>query len=161
VDIGALLFSLAMVVLVAAYVLRPLSGSARGGISGSGRKLSELQAERDRVLDAIEDIDMDHAMGKVGEVDYQRQRQALALEGAEILRQIDGLSDAQPARENRTAKELELEAAIAQLRGIKVEAASQIRTEPNGGACPDCGEPIFHGDRFCSNCGAAVEEQVA
>jgi hypothetical protein len=85
VEIGAILFSLAMLLLVAAYVFQPLSTSGRGGYRDTSRELSALQAERDRVLDAIQEIDMDRAMGKVAEEDYQRQRGSLALEGAEIL----------------------------------------------------------------------------
>jgi hypothetical protein len=163
-DIGALLFSLAMVVLVAAYVLQPLRIPVRGGARQSSRQLSALKAERDRVLDSIQEIDMDHTMGKVPEEDYQKQRQALVLEGAEILRQIDKLQpiqDLEPASEKRTAKEMELEAAIAQLRGKSVQALPQVKSDSESGACPDCGEAFYHGDRFCSNCGASLEEQVA
>ena len=169
-EIGAILFSLALVVLVATYVLQPLVGSARGGYSSAGRRLSALQAERDRVLDSIQEIDMDHAMGKVPEKDYRRQRQALALEGAEILRKIDELqlpaveSEAERYTKILTAREMELEAAIAQLRGKSLEAAPQVRagqSNRESGACPECGQAIFHRDRYCANCGAALEEQVA
>ena len=166
-EIGAILFSLAMVVLVAAYVLQPLAGSARGGYSSSGRRLSSLQAERDRILDSIQEIDMDHAMRKVPEEDYMRRRQALALEGAEVLRKIDelqgtGKRSVEPGAEpNGKTPEMELEAAVAQLRGKSSPTSSQIIESDSGGACPECGKAIIHGDRFCANCGAALEEQVA
>lgn len=108
-EIGAILFSLAMILLVAAYVLRPLAKSERSAYRDSSQRLSALQAERDRVLDSIQEVDMDHTMGKVPEEDYMRQRQALALEGAEILRTIDELqSNSVP---DDTV--LELEAAVA------------------------------------------------
>ena len=156
-----------MAVFVAAYVLQPLAGSARGGYSSPGRRLSALQAERDRVLDSIQEIDMDHAMGKVPEEDYRRQRQALVLEGAEILRKIDELQlppEAERHAKILTAREMELEAAIAQLRGKSLEAAPQVRagqSDRESGSCPECGQVIFSGDRYCANCGAALEEQVA
>lgn len=166
-EIGAILFSLAMILLVAAYVLKPLAGTERGGYSSPGRRLSALQAERDRVLDSIQEIDMDHAMGKVPEEDYQRQRQVLALEGAEILRKIDelqriGKRTIEPGAEpNGKTPEMELEAAVAQLRGKPLPANSQTIESDSRGACPECGEGIFHGDRFCANCGVTLEEQVA
>lgn len=174
-EIGAILFSLAMVLLVAAYVLQPLSTYGRGGFRDTSRELSALQAERDRVLDSIQEIDMDRSMGKVAEEDYQRQRDSLALEGAEILRSIDELlQDSVPDE-----AAMELEAAIAELRGkssspsVELEEAvaetrskssnhnSQISKAEAQGTCPRCGEVIHPGDRFCSNCGEELEEQVA
>lgn len=181
-EIGAILFSLAMLLLVAAYVLQPLAGSGRGGYRDSNRELSALQAERDRVLDSIQEIDMDHSMGKVSEEDYQRQRQALALEGAEILRKIDKLQLSLDAEPRGKTPEIELEAAVAELRGKssvesrELEAAgteargkssapspqkAQGASDPIEVACPTCGEGIVRRDRFCSNCGEALEEQVA
>ncbi len=156
-EIGAILFSLAMTLLVAAYVLRPLSPSERGGTRDTSRELSALMAERDSVLDSIQEIDMDHSMGKVPEQDYQRQRSSLALEGAEILRLIDELqSDGAPDE-----SAMELEAAVAQLRRKSSSAGIQKNGDELSVACPTCGESIYHGDRFCSNCGATLEEQVA
>ncbi|MCH7609084.1 MAG: zinc ribbon domain-containing protein [Chloroflexi bacterium] len=169
-DIGTLLLSLAMVVFVLAYVLRPLAGSAPSGDNGSAQRLSALQAERDRVLDSIQEIDMDHVMGKVPEEDYHRLRQALAREGAEILRKIDESQnqdsgpEAQRAEEVLATREIELEAAIAQLRGKGPNAASREKLEVSGPKtelCPDCGQVIFHADRYCAECGASLEEQVA
>jgi ribosomal protein L32 len=182
VEIGAILFSLAMILLVAAYVLQPLVGSGRGGYRDSSRKLSALQAERDRVLDSIQEIDMDHSMGKVSEQDYQRQRQVLAVEGAEILKTIDELQLSPDVEPRGKTPEMELEAAVAELRGKssvasrELEAAvaetrgkslapglqkAQSASDPSEQVCPTCGELSLHGDRFCSNCGEALEEQVA
>ena len=166
-EIGAILFSLAMILLVAAYVLQPFAKSERGAHRDTNRRLSALQAERDRVLDSIQEIDMDHSMGKVDEEDYRRQRQALALEGAEVLRKIDELRLAPGAEldgKTQETKEMELEAAVAHRRGISSPPSSPL-TKSNSnsgeGSCPECGEGIFHGDRFCANCGVTLEEQVA
>ena len=169
-ETGAILFSLAMILLVAAYVLQPLAGSEREEPRDTSGRLSGLQAERDRVLDSIQEIDLDHSMGKVPEEDYRRQRQALALEGAEILRKIDelegiGTRTLEPGAEpNGKTPEMELEAAVAQLRGKPSPANSQIvegDSDSGQAACPECGKEIIHGDRYCANCGAALEEQVA
>jgi hypothetical protein len=164
VEIGAILFSLAMILIVAAYVLQPLSGSERGGHRDTNQRLSALQAERDRVFDSIQEIDMDHSMGKVPEEHYLHQRQELALEGAEVLRKIDELQLPLGAEPREKTPEMELEAAVARLRGISSPSSSQ-KVESNSdsgeGPCPECGQANFHGDRFCANCGVALEEQVA
>lgn len=160
-DIGAFLFSLALVVLVAVYVFQPLRSPEQGKNGRSGRELSALMAERDRVLDSIQEIDMDYAMGKVPEDYYRAQRGLLAAEGAKILREIDELQPdlpAAPADTSLSPKEADLEAAVAQLRGKGIP--TEI-SESESGACPECGQSIYHGDRFCSNCGAELEEHVA
>ena len=156
-EIGAILFSLAMLLLVAAYVLQPLSTSGRGGYRDTSRELSALLAERDRVLGSIQEIDTDHSMGKVSEQDYQNQRGSLALEGANILRSIDELQrDGAPDKSS-----MELEVAVAELRGKSSAPNAQKDIDLSEGACPTCGEATHHSDRFCSNCGEALEEQVA
>ena len=159
-EIGAILFSLAMILLVASYILQPLFTSERSGYRDTSRELSALQAARDRVLDSIQEIEMDHSMGKVSEDDYQHQRGSLALGGAKILRSIDELqSEGAP-----DGSAMELEAAVAQLRRKSSSSGSQQNgdeTNPGEVACPTCGQSIYHGDRFCSNCGATLEEQVA
>ena len=158
-ELGAILFSLAMVLLVAAYVLQPIAVGRRRGKRVPDRQLSRLQAERDRVLTSIQELDMDHSMGKVPEEHYQQQRSALALEGAEILRSIDELQAAENGSEPApplSAQELELEAAVSELRG-----RSAVGPDAKGGFCTTCGEALAHGDRFCANCGTPVEEQVA
>jgi len=163
-EIGAILFSLAMVLLVATYVLQPLAGLERAGYRDTSQRRSALQAERDRVLDSIQEIDMDYSMGKVPEEDYQRQRQALALEGAEILRKIDELQLPLDVEPRGKTPEMELEAAIARLRGKNPPPSSptvESSSDSAAGACSECGQAILRGDHFCANCGAALEEQVA
>ncbi len=133
-----------MAVLVAAYVLRPVA-SGGPGPQGVGQ-LSALQAERERLLDALQELDLDHFMGKVLERDYRPQRQALTLQGAQVLRRIDEL---QGAAGGQAGLEAEIEAAVAKLRAVP-QASLQY--------CHHCGSRVLPSDRFCSNCGAAHAE---
>ena len=48
-----------------------------------------LEAEHQRVLDAVMELDFDHDSGKVDEENYQIQRQGLLQMGAGILRKLD------------------------------------------------------------------------
>ncbi len=163
-DIGALLFSLALVLLVAAYILQPLRSTAHANSGRSNRELSALKAERDRVFDSIQEIDMDYTMGKLPDEHYRNQRQALVSEGARILREIDELQpidEPQTAAESASVKEAELEAAVAKMRNKNNPEPAPVIADPKKDVCPNCREPIYQGDRFCSNCGAALEEQVA
>lgn len=143
-ELGSILFALAMAVFVVAYVMRPLTGRAES-IEVSGG-LSSLHAERDHVVDAIQELDLDHTMGKVLEQDYHYQREGLAMQGARVLRLIDELQAPSSAEDQL---ESEIEAAVARLRG---------KPEGETRACHQCGSRVFPGDRFCSICGAAQKD---
>lgn len=144
--LGSVLFVLAILVLVGAYVLRPLSEPAATGVGRPQPKLSRLQAQRERVLDAIQELDADHALGKVLTENYRGLRRQLALQGAAVMRQIDELEQASP----QAGLEAELEARVAQLK--------EHQPQPAASFCPHCGRPAVTGDRFCSHCGTALQE---
>ena len=150
-DLGSLLVILALGLIAAVFIAQPLMGSRGLGVTKEERRLSELQAERDRVLTTLQDLDMDHAMGKVLEEDYQAQRNALVSHGAEVLREIDDLHG--PVREVSPETDLddEIETAVAQLR--KGEDQESSRT------CSSCGREVIAGDRFCVHCGASLIEE--
>ena len=143
-DLGSVLFGLAMVVLVAAYVLRPIAAGAQG--SQAGGQFSSLQAEREHLLDALQELDLDHYMGKVLDKDYRPQRQALTLQGVQVLRRIDELQGSPGPQDSLEAK---LEAAIKEQRSL---ARSETRY------CHQCGSSILPADRFCPRCGAVQRE---
>ena len=144
VELGSVLFGLAMALLVAGYVLRPLGSRGQG--RQAGRQISSLQAEREHLLDALQELDLDHYMGKVLDKDYRPQREALALQGAHVLRRID---EFQGSSEAQVSTEAELEAAVKNLRTLARKDAR---------FCHQCGSRVLQLDQFCSHCGAAQQE---
>jgi CheY-like chemotaxis protein len=148
-EIGGLLISLALLVLVVAYVARPLVERQAQPVSESDRELSALQAERDRILLLLQDLEMDQAMGKISSEDYQAQRAPLVTRGAEVLRGID---QHLPPREIQAVATDALEVEIARRRASAARAV---------GYCTSCGNPLQAGDRFCIRCGAAAAVEVS
>ncbi len=150
-DPGAILVGLAITVLTGAFVLRPIFEPSLVGEGQVNPRLSQLQAQRDRVLDALREMDMDHAMGKLPEPDYRAERAALAAYGASVLRQIDDLGGLSALQDEvGSGLEAELEAAVARLRQPVSTAESQDKF------CTRCGEAVMIGDRFCANCGEPI-----
>jgi hypothetical protein len=150
-DLGSLLVILALGLMAAIFIAQPLMGSRRLSVSKEERRLSELQAERDRVLATLQDLDMDQAMGKILQEDYQAQRAALLLRGAEVLKAIDELRGTVGEMIPETDLEIEIETAIARLRRGEDQAS--------GGTCSSCGREVIAGDRFCVHCGASLLEE--
>ncbi len=143
-DLGSVLFGLAMAVLVAAYVLRPVASG--GQASQAGGQISALQAEQEHLLDALQELDLDHYMGKVLDKDYRPQREALTLQGVQVLRRIDELRESSGPQDSLEEK---LEAAVKNSRTV---ARSEARY------CHQCGSRVLPADQFCSSCGAAQLE---
>ena len=89
-DVGSILLLLALVILVGAFIASPLrDGGKKVEQPEINIELSELLAERERVLDAIAELDFDNEMGKVPDALYPVQREALLKRGAAVLRLLD------------------------------------------------------------------------
>jgi hypothetical protein len=152
-DLGSILIGLALALLTAAFVARPLIERPGMNMTPEHRRLSTLEAERDRVLASLQELDLDYAMGKVLEADYRTARAELVTRGASTLKAIDDLSggvgeEAAAASPSQDDWEAEIEVAVLRLRGHAEEAAA--------GFCGQCGQPVVGGDRFCARCGARL-----
>lgn len=174
-DIGSLALLLSVFVLVAIFLARPLLEKRGAVVTKEEQTISSLMAERDRILDALQELDFDHQLGKVPEGDYPAQRALLLKHGAAVLRQIDTLDGGgrEAVAERQLAEVLatsqpgsssesngrrrpahqahpddEIEALLA--------ARRRIRKEKSAGFCPKCGHPFQRSDRFCANCGTTV-----
>jgi hypothetical protein len=102
-DIAALFFTLAILVLVALYLYAPLARRYARPVTEEEHELSALMAERDRVINALQELDFDFKLGKIPSEDYPTQRTNLLQKGADILRKIDGLSQTDGSK-NEDAK---------------------------------------------------------
>jgi len=149
-DFGSILLGLALALVVAAVLARPLFEHAASGVSEAERQLSMYQAERDRILNRLQELEMDFAMAKVIEGDYESERRVLMLQGADVLRAIDALQAADLSAGEALSLEARIEAAVASAR-----SQSQL----SSGFCPNCGAPIRAGDMFCTRCGQAIQHE--
>jgi hypothetical protein len=95
-DIGSIFLILALLIFVGLFVARPLferkAIPVAAGQDLEEHELSALLAERDRLLNALQELDFDHTLGKIPDEDYPGQRAALLQRGADVLRQIDAHS---------------------------------------------------------------------
>lgn len=168
-ELGSLFLALALLLVVALYVGRPLLERRSVSVSEQDREVSALLAERDRILDALQELDFDHALGKIPSDEYPAQRARLLKRGADALRDLDQLqaSEAEATAEDR------LEAAIAARRAdtgkerppvppddpleTMIAARRRERSEKAAGFCPGCGQPVGKSDRFCARCGTTLD----
>ena len=89
-DLGSIFLLLALMVLVALFVSRPFFERKKAVVitdeDPQDHQRSVLLAERDRVLNSIQELEFDHAMGKISDDEYPEQRAQLVQSGVHILR---------------------------------------------------------------------------
>lgn len=177
-DVGSILFLLAMFILIGLFIARPLFDRDVSGVAQEDdqteHEVSSLLAEQDRVLNALQELDFDHALGKIPEDEYPAQRTLLLQRGADVLRQLDEYG----ADTKNNELDERVEAAIAERRAISsqgvgvaiaggtrvaIEADDDVeiqlaarrrsRQDKSAGFCPQCGRPVQASDSFCPSCG--------
>jgi hypothetical protein len=154
-DLVAILMGTAIAISAGAFIMRPLTEDRPEGYREEDRELSSMRAEHDRILDLIEELEMDHAIGKVLDEDYQTQYSRLMQQGAENLKMMDELQkdsavEAEASQRIRSLED-ELEASVAKFRTEQPQRGQEF--------CSQCGAKILVGDRFCVACGAKLSAQ--
>ncbi|HSJ88278.1 MAG TPA: zinc-ribbon domain-containing protein [Anaerolineales bacterium] len=167
-QITALFFTLAILILVGIYLYAPFMERRARRVTEEEHELSTLLAERDRVINSLQELDFDYKLGKIPEEDYPSQRAGLLQKGADILRQIDTLAPQPVAVQDVDAR---IEQAIAARRAdasvvrpelsdddveSMIAARHKSRKEKSSGFCPKCGKPVMVSDRFCPSCGKSL-----
>lgn len=181
-DLGSIFLILALLILVGLFIGRPLIEDAKIVIKQEENKdhnRSMLMAERDRILNALQELDFDHALGKIPEEDYPQQRNVLLQRGATILRELDNLA----VEKEPEAAEARLEAAVAARRadmaktsGRELEPAAVtpnghgviVEHKPSGLQSADDDLEVILAQRkrmrqdkavgFCSQCGSPIQK---
>ena len=167
-EITAILVSLALLILVAVYLYAPFVQGRARRVTEEEHELSALLAERDRVINSLQELDFDYKLGKIPEEDYPAQRASLLQTGADILRKIDTIAPEPASAQDVDAR---IEKAIAARRAdasvakpevsdddieSMVSARRKGRREKSSGFCPKCGKPVMVSDRFCPSCGKSL-----
>ncbi len=168
-ELSAILLIIAVILLVGLYVYAPLTSNARRVRAGESHEISSLKAERDRVINSLQELDFDHNLGKVPAEDYPEQRALLLQKGADVLRKLDELAPAAASARNAEAR---IEKAAAASRADSSSAAAEISDDDiesmiamrrkqhkgkSAGFCPKCGKPILVSDKFCPSCGKSLQ----
>jgi high-affinity K+ transport system ATPase subunit B len=168
-ELGSIFLVLAVIVIIAVYLYAPFTTSARRARKSESNEVSALKAERDRVINSLQELDFDHNLGKIPVEDYPDQRASLLLKGAAILRKLDELV---PATSSVLNAEARIEKATVTGRAdagstflaendddieSMIAARRKQRTSKSAGFCPKCGKPVLASDRFCPSCGKSLQ----
>ena len=168
-ELGSILLILAVIVPIGIYLYMPFMARARRTRVNETLEVSALKAERDRVINSLQELDFDHSLNKIPAEDYPIQRAQLMQKGADVLRKLDELTSGFTSDGNDVEARIEQAAAA-------VRADSSSTVEPlddddlesmissrrkehkskSAGFCPKCGKPVLVSDKFCPSCGKSL-----
>jgi rubrerythrin len=171
-EIAAILLTLGVILLVGLYLYAPFLERQARRVTREEHELSALFAERDRVVNSLQELDFDFRLGKIPEGDYPAQRTALLQKGADVLRQIDSFSSDRAERSTGedeastriekavAARRADVSARQAELTDDDIEtmvvSRRKARRNKSAGFCPKCGKPVLASDKFCPSCGKSL-----
>ncbi|MGH9460172.1 MAG: zinc ribbon domain-containing protein [Vicinamibacteria bacterium] len=149
-----LLFLAALAAGVVLFILFPVFaryGEVSMTPTADARKRKDLTEQKERLYDAIKDLDFEHRAGKLSDADYQKVRSDLVSQAAAIIAQLDEVP------EHVVPAELPQQAQQAQQaqRETPAESSADV-TPPDEPTCASCGQVNPAGARFCFQCGERI-----
>jgi len=168
-ELGSIFLILAVLVVVGMYLYMPFTTRSRKLSTIEMHDISALKAERDRVINSLQELDFDFKLGKIPAEDYPEQRTELLMKGSDILRKLDEL---EPRPASARDVETRIESAAAAKRADASSTPAEISDEDmeamiaarrkqhkskSAGFCPSCGKPVLTTDQFCPSCGKSLK----
>jgi hypothetical protein len=152
------------------YLYAPFTARAHRTRVQETHEVSALKAERDRVINSLQELDFDFNLGKIPAGEYPDQRASLLQKGADILRKLDELAPVASSAVNAEARIEKATAAGRADSGVKavalddsdddlesiVAARRKEHKSKSAGFCPKCGKPVLVTDKFCPSCGKSL-----
>lgn len=146
--VSSFLIVLVIFILTGVIIIRPFLVETDTRGAPVPKKYDSLTAERERLLSAIEDLDLEFDLEKISSREHSRNRDILLSQAAEIIKQVDKLEKKIPAHKrisSAPASEDDLEKMIeARRRELKGDKSS---------FCQHCGKAVKPEDQFCGQCG--------
>jgi hypothetical protein len=131
---------------------RPESGESAAG--GSSRRfVRELEREKQLVLKAIKEIELDFQMRKISERDYREMVERYRNRAMRLISELEAGDDYRGLIEKELKLRLELPVADAPASPAAPAAAPLAAARPT---CPAC-QTVNDGDaKFCKSCGGKL-----
>lgn len=148
-----LLFLTALASGVVLFVLFPIFARASEvsqrptAVAQERKSLSE---KKDRLYEAIKDIDFEYQAGKLSDTDYKSVRTGFLAQAAEVIARLEEINESDvggaPATEEKDSVAVER----------SEEPAPESTEVASGPSCPSCEQPNPAGAQFCMRCGSKM-----
>jgi hypothetical protein len=142
-------------VLAAVALWRVLDPLSRANLTleaaprAAGR-LRELEREKQLVLKAIKEVELDYQMRKVAEADYKDMVERYRARALRLISELEAGDNFRPLIER------ELRDRLAAAEAAPAESATAAPAAAEIGACPACGTRNDDDAQFCKKCGGKL-----
>ena len=140
-----LFFLAALATGVVSFVLFPVfarSNEFSELPNADARERKSLGEQKERLYDAIKDLDFEYRAGKLSDADYQSVRSDLVSQAGAVISKLDEMVDATEKEPLR--------------KEVSAEASTEDVTAAEGPTCPSCQRVNPPGAKFCLQCGAGI-----
>jgi hypothetical protein len=138
---------IAVVIAAGFYTLRPLFTEPEGNLDIdflAETELDRLLDQKNTIYRNLQDLELEHKMGKLSAEDFQRLGAGYKAEAASVLQRLDQLNASENLDETI---ERDVAARKAKLFGAGPKHAKE---SPR---CPSCGAEVIPGKKYCADCG--------
>jgi hypothetical protein len=134
-----------IIVAVALFIAAPLSDSALGdGDTDTDHELQQCKHQHALAVQALRDLEFDHAMGKLDDHDYRALRNKLENRALAAMSRPGAHWQVSPGIPSRVEPISDMPFERVPARVVSVNF------------CPQCGTRSSVGQNFCANCGTAL-----
>ncbi len=140
-----LLFLASLATGVVLFVLFPVfarSSEVSELPSADARERKILGEQKERLYEAIKDVDFEYRAGKLSDADYQSVRSDLVSQAGAVISKLDEMVDATEKEPLRKV--------------VSGEPSTEDVTAEEGPTCPSCQRVNPPGATFCLQCGAGI-----
>jgi hypothetical protein len=150
-EFSSLLIVIFIFVLSGFIIMRPFLVEEKTTRKSGSLRTDSLTAEKERLLLAIEDLDLEFELEKISSVEHNRNRDILLSEAAEVIKQLDKLQKTGSSKKKTSTPPK----ADGDLERMINERRQQLKSEKSL-KCSKCGEAVDKGAQFCSHCGETL-----
>jgi hypothetical protein len=162
-NIGSIFLLSAILIIVVFIILRPFYSPQKENIIQSGtvtqHTYSSLLAEKERLLNAIQEMEFDHDAGKIPDDIFPEQRLTLMRETAVVLEEISRINPALLQQTNGSTSASATQMPYDDLEEI-IAKRRLTMNQKSTGFCPKCGHAVMASDRFCPKCGSTIRIEM-
>jgi hypothetical protein len=144
-------------------VIDPLAGNslAAAVATRGGRRPRELEREKQLVLKAIKEIELDYQMRKIAERDYREMVERYRTRAMRLMSEIEAGDDFRVLIERELTMRLKLEAAkpaVTSATTAEPAATAPTTATVAPGTCAACATVNDDDASFCKKCGAKLDQ---